>query len=410
VEQTRSINVRFLCWLIAAGVILAVAVFSVHAYQMSRNANVFKRQAEEAEKENHFDVAARYYRLYMNYRPGDTEARRAWGQALDRKENKSRLELQQIATIFEEVLRHQEDNDLRRRLVDIYLNLRRFADVMSHLKVLLDKGSPLENDGELQQRLALCYNIQENRADAEKEYKRAIKNAPHHLPSYIEYADLLRRKKIKPDDEASADKIMLDMVLANQNNNQAHLERAKYLLKTEPSLKKTDRTVEAAKEIRTSYKLAPTRVETILAMTDLALSESDLKSARQYLEEGLKLYPELPTLYRTLSQVETRAQQQAEAIACLRRGLKAVKPVNQNILRYELALLLIQGDNIAEAEKTIEDIRKAGSSKVELDELNARILLHSKQWGDAANILQRIRGQVITRPEASYQVNLMLGL
>ena len=48
-EPIRTLNVRFLAWLVASLMLLAGGVFSVHAFQVRRNSGVLKQQAEQAE-------------------------------------------------------------------------------------------------------------------------------------------------------------------------------------------------------------------------------------------------------------------------------------------------------------------------------------------------------------------------
>src|SRR5438105_2702305 len=119
-EYPRTLNVRFLCWMMLSVVILTVGVMSVHALQLRRNSDIFKSEAMKAVEKSQYDVAVHYYFLYLEYNRDDVDALIAYGRAYDKKENKTRRDKVKIYENFEKVLRLEPDqHDIRRRLVEI---------------------------------------------------------------------------------------------------------------------------------------------------------------------------------------------------------------------------------------------------------------------------------------------------
>jgi cellulose synthase operon protein C len=397
-EPIRTLNVRFLAWLVASLMLLAGGVFSVHAFQVRRNSGVLKQQAEQAEAEKRFDDAARYYVLYLGYEPSDRAARLALARALGSKANKTLKDQKKVFEIYEAVLREEPENpELRRKAVDIALGMRRFNDALEHLGALL-KG-PSANDGRLEQLSAFCRAAKNENDRAVTLYLSAITHAPAHRASYIQLAELYTRM----DNVKEADRIMLRLVEENKNDYRAHLARARYLGQRRMPQEQERETIQA-------YKLAANQSEAILAMADLSLSKRKFDEARAYLRNGLKLYPDDAALYLALANVAMSGKQADEAVSILREGLKTVPAPGRNSLYRELALYLIQR---GEPERQIDEIVKAleagHAPRTVLEELQARLLIRKEEWSQALTILARLRPLTAADPEFSGQINYLIG-
>jgi len=126
-RRSRTINLKFVAWLVASLVVLTVGVISVHGVQIWRNAGIFKRQAEQAEEASHFEEAARYYQIYMHYMPNDGAARLARSRCLEKKTFKTADDLHALHDLYATMLNQEPDNrEIRRKLVDVAVLLRRF--------------------------------------------------------------------------------------------------------------------------------------------------------------------------------------------------------------------------------------------------------------------------------------------
>src|SRR5438445_1755090 len=163
-DYTRTVNARFLGLLVASLFVLAFGVVYVHGYQIRRNAGIFLRQAEQAEEGSRLDEAAKYYFLYLGYRPDNTEARIAWAGVLERKSGTSQRDLRRLYDVYEAVLRRQPElSEIRRNLVNVAVAMQRFSDAREHIEHLLGGFAQNETDpqrlqelGELEQLYALC--------------------------------------------------------------------------------------------------------------------------------------------------------------------------------------------------------------------------------------------------------------
>ncbi|HMC88624.1 MAG TPA: tetratricopeptide repeat protein, partial [Gemmataceae bacterium] len=217
-------NLSFLLCLLLSFVVLSIGVVTVHAFQVKRNAEIFKRQAKLAVENKRYAEAAMYYGRYLNYVPADADARVQWAQALEKKTVKSKRDYEKAIELYGQVLHGDGDNrQIRRRLVQLCMMLRHFNDAQEHLKVLLDNSTG--ENGELEQWSALCYAETKNFPKAKQYYDRAIKHAPSHIASYPQLATIL-------DDEGEhkkADEVMKQLVQRNEPNYEAHLFRARFL-------------------------------------------------------------------------------------------------------------------------------------------------------------------------------------
>src|SRR5437899_12799029 len=71
----RQVNTRFFFLLLTAVVVSAAALFGVHRLQAGNIASALLWQADQAEKNGKFDVAARYLGRYLEFVPDDIEQR-----------------------------------------------------------------------------------------------------------------------------------------------------------------------------------------------------------------------------------------------------------------------------------------------------------------------------------------------
>ncbi|TMQ35259.1 MAG: tetratricopeptide repeat protein [Planctomycetota bacterium] len=397
-KHGRTVNVKFLSGLLASLMVLGLAVYSVHAIQTHRNAGVFLHYAERAEEEHRYDEAARYYRLYLGYAPHNNQARIALARMLEMKAA-SYSDYHKIFDLYERVLRQEpDDKELRRRLVEIAIALRRYNDASDHLLLLL--RGPYRDDGQLEQLYAFCLTRKNEPNRAIGYYHQATDHSPGHLPSYVQLANLYLDQQ-KP---AEADRIMKKMVDKNPNNYQAHLERAGYL-------RQRSQEKEMAKEIADAYRLAGDKRETMLGMAELARSRGNFDEARAYLKKCLQKFPKDAAIYVALAEIEMSARRPDDAIARLRTGLKEVPPASRNALRYRLALYLIQQGEKArdQVDEVVKQLLENHAPEPVLHELHARTLMGNRQWAEAALLLEKMMALSGSTMNGGAEVYFLLG-
>src|SRR6478672_354000 len=95
--------------------------------------------------------------------------------------------------------------------------------------------------------------------------------------------------------------------------------------------------------------------------------------ALNYLEDGLKHNPAEPRLYLALARIHSEQGKRPEAIEKLRAGLEAVKKENRQELRWTLANLLLDQNQVDDAKKIIDAVREGNA--ISADYLDARAMM-----------------------------------
>src|SRR5581483_10375493 len=144
---------------------------------------------------------------------------------------------------------------------------------------------------------------------------------------------------------------------------------------------------DASKEVAEALKLEPKDVRVVGAAAQAAIAEGKLDQARTHLQRGLKEHPENAEMYRLLARVEVQSKRVDDAVSCLRQGADTVPEESRNLLRKDLAEILIQKRD-AEAANVIKGLRDRHAPQAMLDELEARECMQKGQWLQAARLLE----------------------
>ena len=64
----RRLNVKLTLWLVGIALVSVVGVHFLHAYQLERNADFLKVQAEKANNSGQVKEAIKQYNQYLKYR------------------------------------------------------------------------------------------------------------------------------------------------------------------------------------------------------------------------------------------------------------------------------------------------------------------------------------------------------
>jgi tetratricopeptide (TPR) repeat protein len=391
------VNVKVFGIMAVSLAVLAGAVFSLHAYQMQRNAGILLRHAEQAENEGHLDDAIRYYQIYLKYSPDDLKTRVAFAEALDKKLDKSYRDERKVFDLYESVLRLQPDNhEVRLKLVDAAIAAKRYADALRDLEILLN--GHYAGNGEVERRAALCHASRREPGPATEYYRKAIEHAPQLRASYVELADLY----LQSNNRAEADKVMADLIARNPQDYQAYIDRAHYF-------QKGGLTNEAFQETQVAFRLAPEKSDTILAMAEVAEARKRWAEARQLLAKGLAAFPDHAAFYLVLARVEMSDKHADTAIACLRRGIGAVAPRSRSALLHQLGVYLIRSGQQDQVADVVRDLEKLRAPAAVVSDLRGQLLIAGGKWSEAAILLEKLRGQVAADPDAAAQVDLLLG-
>jgi tetratricopeptide (TPR) repeat protein len=436
--KRRKINLKFVLVLMASVAALGVCVHFVHGYQVGRQTGILRQQAEQAEQDGDREKAIGYLSLYLGFRPTDTESLAKFGELLDEegKRLRSRRVLQHAYGVLGEVLRREPERQaVRRRQADLALDLGEFSAVVEHVNALLKPLREREKDAkslsdaekaecaDLEGRAGLAEERRKRYADAEDWYRKALDHAPGQPDNHLRLATLYRLHR----DAARADQVMKDMITriatgpgGNKDEVvfQARLTRARYCVRYFPGETgdRRDGLREMTKEDREALEESAAtgteqEVERFIVVADIAARvDDDADEARKVLRDGVKARPESTQLKLALAMVEAVDGQTQVALDLVLRALKDAP--DQGDLLHAYADLLIQageGNDVEEAGRVIARLREnKAEAPAAVDFLEARLHIRKEEWGQAATILDRIRPQLVTRPQLEAPANLLL--
>ncbi|MGA2620541.1 MAG: tetratricopeptide repeat protein [Thermoguttaceae bacterium] len=439
------INLRFLGGLLLVTAVLGGAVHALHVVQVRRHATFLLDRAHRAIEEKQFPAAIKGFQQYLALVPKDADTQAELGLLLaDLHQPRPAL------VTLEQALRNQPDrDDVRRRLVQLDMDLRRWGDAREHLQQYLLVTSP--EDPALWELLGTCQAAGAEYAAAVESFRKALRFAPQQLDAYWRLADVLRRNL---DRHKEADQWMEKLVAANPDSARAHLLRGVYLEKlylekygqenrspdkaeSEGAKKKAEEAKRdlavALGEAEKALHLAPKDIDALLLAARLASLAAQYDKARGYVQQVLAVDPTRAAGYATLWRIELRTEHRKEAIACLRQG---VGKASQNWqLLWDLGRLLIdeseraqtqkedpQADAqkelaraeaqkkelLAEARQVVAKLRKADPSDPLTDYLEAQIEFALGHWPKAAQGFEQAAQKLGSAPDLAKEAYVRL--
>src|SRR5438105_3617602 len=78
-SSRRDLNVPLAKRILCLALIVAVASYVFHEFQLHRNASAFLRQADRAAEQGHLDQSALYLSRYLTYEPDDLDVLARYG-------------------------------------------------------------------------------------------------------------------------------------------------------------------------------------------------------------------------------------------------------------------------------------------------------------------------------------------
>jgi tetratricopeptide (TPR) repeat protein len=412
----RTLNVRLFACLLVAVLVLGIGVHFLHAFQVQRSASGLFEQATQAENEGKYDRAADLLESYLSFVPKDVDALERFGLALDKK--KSDRDRFRALQVMQQVLRLDESRtDVRRRLIDTAIYLKRFGDAAGHAQKLLKLGPKDDKQrAELEELQAWCHEADLKLRDATIVCLDAIGHDPARVSSYVMLARLQRRME-NPDE---ATNVMNKLVAKNWSSVPAHLAWALYFkeLGKPADLQAAEKDLEYVCKMLGGSEDADVLMASALVQMALARKRNPkdqsatLDKARDYLEQGISaltwqkgvttvaLADEIALLtrqevamYGALAEIEIQDGRTNRAIDVLRRGIREL-PDNTEKLQWQLTDLLAQNPDpkaADEAQENIDQLDKRGAAQPLVDYLKARMLIAQEKWHEAAQMLETLR-------------------
>ena len=210
-------SLGILCGVVFFGL---VVLHSLHGFQVRRNAVVLFEIGQAAKAKGDMPAATDYLRRYVGMAHDDTNALADFGQMLD-EGSKSDSTARRVFAVFEDVLRREPTrDDIRRRQVEIAIQIGRTSVALAHLTVLRQSAP---DDGELDFLAGRSHEDLAEYTEASEAYQLAIEHAPRRTEAYDRQARLLQERLDQPD---VAKDLMDELVSRNADNFGAYLLRA----------------------------------------------------------------------------------------------------------------------------------------------------------------------------------------
>jgi cellulose synthase operon protein C len=401
----KRINTRLLFTLLAIVVFGGAGMYVIHGIQAKRSSKGNLLRAEDHHKNGDLENAIKSLSRYVRYQREDLKemGRLAlWMKEKFDKEVKNnamtRETFQDAHATIEEALRRDPENiEVRDAAIDLALNVRRYNDAIEHLKAKLSRKKSVKDEV----RLIQAYRDSEQRDKAMELITKLLGWDPVKLDfaplaegtqdaqadeddkvdAYMVLVGLLQQKK-----EIDVAKQVIDrMVERHPNSPKAHLQRAVYL-----SISKPDEKEPVQEELRKALELAPDDVEVLLAAGRMAVINKDEIRANALFQRCLELHPDRIDVYFGLYNVALLKQDFEKAIEYLDSGLKKF-PDAPAFVFYK-GNLEIQLGKLEDTEKTIKQLQAMRNVPSQFpDFLRARLMIDRQEWLPAAQLLEAVR-------------------
>lgn len=413
----RRLNYKLAAGLIVGGAVLGAGVHVLHGVQLKRGAGSLLQNSAKAEKAGDVEEAVRSLAEYLMFEPDDVEARARSGLLREQIARTLDDHLAALATM-EVVLRRDPNRpELRRKAVDVAMDLGRFEDARAHLLILLGRETPEvkagdptpgPEDGELTSLVGRCFVAARSYEQARAWYDQAIRSDPSRVEAYVACATLLREKLDEPD---AADRLMdaktVDggLIAQNPNSVRAFVERGEYRRRLAmPG-------VEA--DVQKALELDPEDVAARLLAAAWAIDPGnpshDFKAARDQIKAAQAKSPEDERIYRTLALVETRDGRPEEAVEALKKGIENVAEGETRLqMRWNLADILIQQGRTEDARAEVGRLRDEKITPELARYIEARAQMADGRWLDAIREFEAVRPTLLKDPGVATELEVLL--
>ena len=278
----RRLNLKLTLWLLGIVVFSVVGVHFLHGYQLGRNADFLRVQAENARKEGNLRESMKQYNQYLKHRddPDGYSALAEIVVEIAKASDSTKPDRIRAYNILEEAIRRHEDLDeVRRSLIDYTIQARRFGDALEHIEYLANKG---KKDPELDFKVALCHYAN---GEEEKSLKQLcallgydmqtggfVAEPPPGAKELAAYELLSQILRTKSDAAEQASKVMAQMVAWNPDSAKAHLARAGFLINSSEFNVKSQAFQDAKPELERAMELDPGNVDILITSAIYAMS------------------------------------------------------------------------------------------------------------------------------------------
>lgn len=424
----KRLNVKLALWLVGIAVFSVVGVHFLHGYQVDRNANSLKVQADQARTAGNDEEAVKLYSQYLRHRD-DRDAYEALAELtveVAKNPKATRNDFFKAYNVLEEAIRRYPDlHNVRMSLIDYTIAMRRITDAQDHLRSLKELGS---TDTRIPLKEAVCFALNGEPEKARVELYKMVGYDPEtkqfaaeppvtakEVEAFSALANLLQG----PDgDPALADAVMEKLVEWNPDLAKAHLARATHLSqlwqKVRPDTPEgkdlqASLFAEIQEELKKTTAIEPDNVDAMLLSAATAMVKQDYKTSQDLLDRAVKLQPARADVYlrrSLLAQVQKQPEKAAEE---LKAGIKAAdntRPLLEQLV--ELQFLLRDLDAVSETCEQMSKVPGIPAETIGFHE--ARVLFGREKFLEATRAFERVRPAYERQGAAQLNaVNTLLG-
>jgi tetratricopeptide (TPR) repeat protein len=367
----------------------ARALLDLHAFQVERNARDLLEEATRAEEQGEPYEAIDYLVQYLALQRKDTDARARLGLLLDSSAAtagpaEAGYRRAAYATLDQVLVDSPDRRDIRRRVAEMLVAMGRFADAREHVEILLnakDKDPKDPPDPELLILHARCYMGERRLSEAEAD----LGKVPTNIPLRVELATQYRAR----DKNSDADRVMDELVTkkdlaAEVKPLEARRALAGYYLRFGPPAKAAEHLAYARD------KLECQDADVLLMSAEAAQLQGKVKSAREYLEKGVKKYPDDIHLVLELARLESQQGQKKEALARLQPYLKSLPSKAEDL--WQLGIILADVGEQAGVTAVVAQLKqlKTTGAPAAAGCLEAHQLMEEGKWPQARAVLEKL--------------------
>ncbi|MDA1165963.1 MAG: VanZ family protein [Planctomycetota bacterium] len=407
--QRRELNYRMLGIVGGISALVLVSTYAVHGWQVQRSTGMLVHRAREAVAAGDTTVALNCFQQYCEFAPNDVNALAEY--ALLRDDQRQRpAGGKSVFMLFERVLRRDpRRDDVRRRQVATAIELERYPDALSHLKVLR-QSHPKE--GLLDYQAGLCHErIQDLEAAAEA-FQEAIDDAPEMIEPW---EHLARIQYEAPNQAAAAEQLVQRLVQVNSKNADAWIARARFRLWTQQF-------EQAGQDIEQAVALAPDAYHVLRAVGDVgtaramrAKSESRLPLAERIaietgtlLTRGAELHPQQRDLMQIRIVLEAEFGSLDRAFTLASGLLIEETSLPADSIHELMAGIAIDHGRTVQAAASLDRLPRTAVTDGQRLRLEAAVAMSESRWDDAVKLLKEARQMLAHSPSHLLKVDLTL--
>jgi tetratricopeptide (TPR) repeat protein len=414
--QRYRVNYKLLIGIFVGSVVLAITLFFLRNWQVSRKAGYYRANAQTAKDEGKLEEAFETLLKYVQLRRDEDEPRIELahiGLELLKKPNVSRELQSQAFGSLEEAVRKTGDPELRLELAKLVLQvLGRPQDALVHLDELLS-AKPDDKELLIMQAQA-TYRV--------KGVKPAL-DLVYNLIGYDAAADKFDPSKAKAKDDPLAYRMAVNLLLEEDDDNKDLAKRvADQLVEVNPEsaeayvhrsmalLMLGDKDAATA-ALDKAYELDPQNVDVLQQKGEQALLDKNYDEAGKAFAEAIEKAPDRIGLYDLLSRTLMMQDKLDEALKVLDDGIAQIGEERALMFSRNKINIYFQQENYDAVEKEAEKIKKIGNPALEpfVDFCKARIVWQKQQWSEAARQLNALRPKLIDLPTEQAMAGALLG-